>query len=97
MTDAIRMHPCTSVTVTKYSPAFKLLALGIFGLSSVEEKYRNQPMNTEDGLKIEFNKEWVHLRKSPTEPIIRIYSESNTALAAESLAEKVIAVIKGKM
>lgn len=59
-------------------------------LSKVEEKYNKQPINTEDGLKIEFDSEWVHLRKSNTEPIIRIYSESANQKTAEILAEKLI-------
>jgi phosphomannomutase len=59
-------------------------------LSKVEEKYNKQPINTEDGLKIEFDSEWVHLRKSNTEPIIRIYSESANQKTAEVLAEKLI-------
>ncbi|MFT4753790.1 MAG: phosphomannomutase [Salibacteraceae bacterium] len=63
-------------------------------LKLVEKKYRNQPMNTEDGLKIEFDKEWVHLRKSNTEPIIRIYSESEHQTTAEVLAEKLITDMK---
>jgi phosphomannomutase len=63
-------------------------------LSSVELKYKNQPKNTEDGLKIEFDKEWVHLRKSNTEPIIRIYSESKHQTTAEVLAEKLITDMK---
>ncbi len=63
-------------------------------LSLVEEKYKVHPMNTEDGLKIEFDKEWVHLRKSNTEPIIRIYSESEHQTTAEVLAEKLISDMK---
>ncbi len=63
-------------------------------LSLVEKKYKNQPINTEDGLKIEFDKEWVHLRKSNTEPIIRIYSESEHQTTAEVLAEKLISDMK---
>jgi phosphomannomutase len=59
-------------------------------LSKVEEKYNKQPINTEDGLKIEFDSEWVHLRKSNTEPIIRIYSESANQKTAEVLADKLI-------
>jgi phosphomannomutase len=47
-------------------------------LIKIHEKYKNQPINTIDGVKIEFDKEWVHLRKSNTEPIIRIYSESES-------------------
>ena len=63
-------------------------------LSLVEKKYKNQPINTVDGLKIEFGKEWVHLRKSNTEPIIRIYSESAHKTTAEVLAEKLITDMK---
>lgn len=63
-------------------------------LIAVEKKYKKQPINTEDGLKIEFDKEWVHLRKSNTEPIIRIYSESEHQTTAEVLAEKIIVDIK---
>lgn len=63
-------------------------------LMDVKEKYKKQPVNTVDGVKIEFDKEWVHLRKSNTEPIIRIYSESQTASTAESLAKKIISDIK---
>ena len=63
-------------------------------LLKVEEKYKNQPHTTIDGLKIEFDKEWVHLRRSNTEPIIRIYSEGNSETVAESLANKIIGDIK---
>lgn len=63
-------------------------------LRSVMDKYSRQPMNTVDGVKIEFDKEWVHLRRSNTEPIIRIYSESSTHTTAETLASKLIADIK---
>jgi len=63
-------------------------------LKKVEEKYKNQPYSTIDGLKIEFNKTWVHLRRSNTEPIIRIYSEAENETVAESLANKIIADIK---
>jgi phosphomannomutase len=63
-------------------------------LLKVEEKYQKQPHSTIDGLKIEFDKEWVHLRKSNTEPIIRIYSEANSETVANNLAEKIIRDIK---
>jgi phosphomannomutase len=63
-------------------------------LLAIKEKYKAQPVNTIDGVKIEFNKEWVHLRKSNTEPIIRIYSESETESTADSLAKKIISDIK---
>ncbi len=54
------------------------------------EKYRNEQINTEDGLKIDFESGWVHLRPSNTEPIIRVYSESNSIVVAENLAKKII-------
>ncbi|MFI5164544.1 MAG: phosphoglucosamine mutase [Bacteroidia bacterium] len=63
-------------------------------ISGVKEKYKKQPVNSVDGVKIEFGKEWVHLRKSNTEPIIRIYSESNSQSTADNLAKKIIADIK---
>jgi len=63
-------------------------------LLKVEQKYMKQPYTTIDGLKIEFDKEWVHLRKSNTEPIIRIYSEGNSETVANNLANKIIADIK---
>lgn len=63
-------------------------------LEGIKEKYFKQPINTIDGVKIEFDKEWVHLRKSNTEPIIRIYSESQSRTTAENLAEKIISDIK---
>jgi phosphomannomutase len=63
-------------------------------LSKVQEKYKNQPNSTIDGLKIEFDNEWVHLRRSNTEPIIRIYSEAHNETIAENLASKIISDIK---
>jgi phosphomannomutase len=63
-------------------------------LEAVKKKYAKQPINTIDGVKIEFDKEWVHLRKSNTEPIIRIYAESDMEAKADNLAKKIIADIK---
>jgi len=63
-------------------------------LLKVEDKYKKQPHSTIDGLKIEFDKEWVHLRRSNTEPIIRIYSEGNSETVADNLANKIITDIK---
>lgn len=63
-------------------------------LEKIKQKYAKNPVNSIDGVKIEFNKEWVHLRKSNTEPIIRIYSESETAATADYLAQKIISDIK---
>jgi phosphomannomutase len=50
-------------------------------------------MNDIDGLKIDFENEWVHLRSSNTEPIMRIYTEARTQEAADQLADKIIAQI----
>lgn len=58
-------------------------------LKKIEEKYINQPINKTDGLKIEFDEEWVHLRQSNTEPIIRIYAESKSAVTAQTLTDKI--------
>lgn len=63
-------------------------------LDNIRRKYEKNPINTADGVKIEFGKEWVHLRKSNTEPIIRIYSESDTQATADYLANKIISDIK---
>lgn len=52
----------------------------------IKEKYKNHPINTEDGLKIEFDNDWVHLRSSNTEPIIRIYAESHSETIANNIA-----------
>jgi len=57
-------------------------------------EYENEEVDTTDGVKIYIGKEWVHLRKSNTEPIIRIYSESKNAAAADELAQKIIQQIK---
>jgi len=59
-------------------------------LEHIRKKYIKQPINTIDGIKIEFDDEWVHLRKSNTEPIIRIISESDVLSKAEFLANKII-------
>lgn len=63
-------------------------------LEGIGERYANQPINREDGVKISFGKEWVHLRKSNTEPIIRIYSEAESPATSEHLANKIISDIR---
>ena len=63
-------------------------------LEKIQKKYIKQPINTIDGVKIEFDKSWVHLRRSNTEPIIRIYSESDSSVTADNLANKIIMDIK---
>jgi len=56
----------------------------------IQDKYKNQPINLEDGLKIEFENDWVHLRTSNTEPIIRIYAESNFETTADNIAKRLM-------
>ncbi len=65
-----------------------------FLINGIRTKYRNQPINDSDGVRIDFDKQWVHLRKSNTEPIIRIYAESESLATADNLANKIIADIK---
>jgi len=59
-------------------------------LEKMKEKYSNEKVNTIDGVKIDFEKEWVHMRKSNTEPIIRIYTESTSQQKADDLAKKIM-------
>jgi phosphomannomutase len=70
-------------------------------LEQIKEKYKSERVNTEDGIKIEFKEahrsnltEWIHLRKSNTEPIIRIYAESDSVATADHLANKIMMDIK---
>ncbi len=63
-------------------------------LIKVQELYKDEQINTVDGVKIDFENEWVHLRKSNTEPIIRIYTESTSEENANLLADKMIESIK---
>ncbi len=60
----------------------------------LKTKYKSQPLNTEDGLRIEFDNDWVHLRSSNTEPIIRIIAESNFETTARNIATRLIHDIK---
>ncbi len=63
-------------------------------LSQMKEKYANEQVNDIDGVKIDFADSWVHLRKSNTEPIIRIYSEAHTEAEANDLAKKIMSEIE---
>lgn len=66
-------------------------------LEKIQKKYSKYDLDTRDGVKIHFDKEWVHLRKSNTEPIIRIYAESEFETKADNLADKIIQDIKELM
>lgn len=59
-------------------------------LKTVQEKYKTLPHSTIDGLKIDFEDEWIHLRKSNTEPIIRVYSEAGSPERAETIAKQMV-------
>lgn len=63
-------------------------------LKAMEERYKNEKLTTIDGVKIDFSESWVHLRKSNTEPIIRIYTEAPSQDEADDLADKIISEIK---
>ena len=66
-------------------------------IAAVQKKYQKYPIDTQDGLKIIFDNEWVHLRKSNTEQIVRIYAESEFETTADNLADKIINDIKELM
>ncbi len=66
-------------------------------VDAMQQQYKHQPHSTVDGLRIELGKEWVHLRKSNTEPIIRIYAESSSAEKADALAQRILAEMKQKL
>ena len=63
-------------------------------LKAMELKYADEEINNIDGVKIDFDDNWVHLRKSNTEPIIRIYTEAKSQEEADLLADKIISEIK---
>jgi phosphomannomutase len=63
-------------------------------LELMAEKYQNEDISTIDGVKVDFDTEWVHLRKSNTEPIIRIYTESTSQENADNLAQRIISEIR---
>lgn len=63
-------------------------------LSAMAEKYSNEEISTIDGVKVDFAENWVHLRKSNTEPIIRIYTEAKSQMEADTLADRIIGEIK---
>jgi phosphomannomutase len=69
-------------------------------MNKIKIKYKQYPQNTIDGLRIDIDQDWVHLRRSNTEPIIRIYAESNTEQTANAIAHKmqndIIAILKEK-
>jgi phosphomannomutase len=63
-------------------------------LKTLEKKYSKEQITTVDGLKIDFETQWVHLRKSNTEPIIRIYTEAQSQKEAEDLASRFVSELE---
>ena len=63
-------------------------------LREVKARYTSENVNDIDGVKIDFPENWVHLRKSNTEPIIRVYTEAKSMDEADALAQRFIAEIK---
>lgn len=66
-------------------------------LAKVKELYKNEEINDIDGVKIDFADHWVHLRKSNTEPIIRVYSEAHTQAEADAAGEKILDIVNKMM
>jgi len=94
--DALRRtYPDYYISKNKISLEESVDVKAIF--KKIAEKYKKQPINTEDGLRIEFDMDWVHLRTSNTEPIIRIYSESNSETTANNIAKRIMEDIKEMM
>lgn len=86
-----RKYPNYSISKNKIqlTPEINLDLL----FDGLKEKYKGEELNTIDGLKIEFESDWIHLRRSNTEPIIRVYTESTSAVIANNLATKIQADI----
>lgn len=92
MTSLRKMYPDYFISKNKIELSNGTDVSTIF--EKIREKYIKQPMNTEDGLRIEFDNDWVHLRTSNTEPIIRIYAESSFETTAMNIATRIMKDIK---
>ena len=90
-----RTYPDYFISKNKIELAPEVNVKKVF--KQIKDKYKKQPINTEDGLRIEFDNDWVHLRTSNTEPIIRIYAESSTETMAGNIAKRIMADIKEMM
>jgi phosphomannomutase len=66
-------------------------------LQKIKERYKHQRITDVDGVRIDFDREWVHLRRSNTEPIVRIYSESSSMEQANLLANRIIEEVKNSL
>jgi phosphomannomutase len=86
------LYPDYFISKNKIELNYGIDVKGIF--EKIQKKYKKNPINTEDGLKIEFENDWVHLRTSNTEPIIRIYAESDFETKANNIAMQLMRDIK---
>lgn len=93
MTDLKKVYPPYFISKNKLTLSPEMDVDKI--LEGLKRKYANEQVTAIDGVKIDFAHGWVHLRKSNTEPIVRIYSEAKDEVAANRLAEEVMAVAKG--
>ena len=82
-----RTYPNYSISKNKIQLTADINLDALF--EKLRQKYSNKKINTIDGLKIEFDGDWIHLRRSNTEPIIRIYSESSSEVIANNLSNKI--------
>ncbi len=92
MTSLRKMYPDYFISKNKIELEKGVDVGAIF--EKIKKKYKKNPVNTEDGLKIEFDNDWVHLRTSNTEPIIRIYAESDFETKASNIATQLIRDIR---
>ena len=92
MTELRKTYPAYFVSKNKIelTPAIDVDKV----LREMKSRYANEKVNDADGVKIDFPENWVHLRKSNTEPIIRVYTEAKTMAEADALARRIIAEIK---
>jgi phosphomannomutase len=85
-------------TLPRYTISKNKLPLGDLDpdalLANFAERYRDARLSTIDGVKIDLDEGWVHLRKSNTEPILRIYAEAATSAAADALAQRFMAELQ---
>ena len=80
---------CISKNRIDLNPTTDIFAL----LQRVKEIYKNEEITDIDGVKIDFPDKWVHLRKSNTEPIIRVYAEAHTREEADALAQQIVDLV----
>jgi phosphomannomutase len=88
-TELRRSYPDYSISKNKIELKPGMDVQGL--VNAMQERHKAQPHSTVDGLRIEFGREWVHLRRSNTEPIVRIYAESDSPERADALAKRTIA------